>query len=176
MPGWRAPAAAACKDLKSIAVIGPVAEGPAALLAITAARPRMRSRRWRGSGGRSRPRRQSTRRRAVSWPRARGRRCGSRPPLCARPWAARARRHGLLGTYSRGPGGLAGAAGFARIDHTVDFGWRDMSPLGGPVFEHFLACWEGALIAPVSGRYCSGCGGRAATAAAGWARAAALQL
>ncbi len=63
---------------------------------------------------------------------------------------------GLLGTYAAGAGGTSGKVAFSRIDHTVDFSWRDVSPLGGPVFEHFSACWEGALTAPVSGQYSLG--------------------
>ena len=43
-----------------------------------------------------------------------------------------------------------------RIDPVVDFGWRDASPLGGRVTDHFCVRWQGALIPPTSGRYLLG--------------------
>lgn len=80
------------------------------------------------------------------------------PAACLRPPADTpgAPAFGLLGTYARGTGGSTGEAPLKRLDHMVDFSWRDASPWGGPVFEHFSACWEGSLVAPVSGTYSLG--------------------
>lgn len=45
---------------------------------------------------------------------------------------------------------------FVRVDPLVDFGWRDTSPLGGQVTDHFCVRWTGALIPPTSGKYLLG--------------------
>ena len=90
------------------------------------------------------------------------------PPLCAVPAAclrppADSVGHalqGLAGAYYPGrmiPDDRSKTnPAFVRVDPLVDFGWRDASPLGGQVTDHFCVRWTGALIPPTSGKYLLG--------------------
>jgi beta-glucosidase len=90
------------------------------------------------------------------------------PPLCAVPAAclrppADSVGHalqGLAGAYYPGcmiPDDRSNTnPAFVRVDPLVDFGWRDTSPLGGQVTDHFCVRWRGALIPPTSGKYLLG--------------------
>ena len=96
------------------------------------------------------------------------------PAACLRPPADSAGHalHGLAGAYYSGrtipnplrPSTYNPSTGsvealqpsIVRIDPLVDFAWRDTSPLGGQVTDHFCVRWTGALIPPTSGSYLLG--------------------
>ena len=149
------------KELKSIAVIGPGAEDLAVLLGNYCGTPSHAVTPLEGIRRKVLP--ETALYTALGCEIATG-----LPPLCAVPAAclrlpADSASHalqGLAGTYHPGPtipdDRSTSNAAFARIDPLVDFGWRDASPLGGQVTDHFCVRWTGALIPPTSGRYLLG--------------------
>ena len=149
------------KDLKSVAVIGPVADELAALLGNYCGTPSHAVTPLEGIRRKVSPE-------TVVYTAQGCEIADGVPPLraipaaCLRPPADSTGHalHGLSGTYFSGrtlphDDSDSGAA-LVRIDPVVDFGWRDASPLGGPVTEHFCVRWTGALIPPASGRYLLG--------------------
>ncbi len=159
------------KGLKSIAVIGPNADDPSALLG-----------NYRGTPSHAVTPLEGIRRmvspETIVYA-ARG--CeivDGMPPLspipttCLRPapaglHASDARRqasaHGLSGAYF--PGRLISEThqpAFVRLDPIVDFAWHDVSPLGECATDPFCVRWTGALIAPTTGRYLLGVRGSSA--------------
>ena len=100
------------------------------------------------------------------------------PSACLRGLEGAAGQCGLAGAYFPNAT-FSGDPAFVRVDPMVDFGWRDVSPMGGPTTDPFSVRWTGALIPPVSGIYQLGVRGssgyrhvpgRAGSAAAGFQR------
>ena len=171
----------AARDLKSIAVIGPNADDLAVLLGNYCGTPSHAVTPLEGH-----PPEGVARDGGVHCPglRDRGRRAAAvGGPGRLSPPAGRQRGPrlaGLAGTYYSGRTIRTTVLGtdpaFVRVDPLVDFGWRDASPLGGQVTDHFCVRWTGALIPPTSGKYLLGVRGSSGyQLLAGWPRAAAVR-
>lgn len=74
------------------------------------------------------------------------------PSACLRPLEGGAGQSGLAGAYFANPV-FSDVAVFTRIDPTVNFMWREASPLGGYATQPFCVRWTGALIPPASGKH-----------------------
>ncbi len=157
------------KNLKSIAVIGPVADELAALQGNYCGTPSQAVTPLEGIRRKVSPE-------TVVYT-AQGCEIASGvPPLCAIPAAClrppadslEHPAHGLAGAYFPGrvlpdpASGFQPPASLVRTDAGVDCVWHDASPLGGPVTEHFCVRWTGSLIPPVSGQYLVGVRGSSA--------------
>ena len=80
------------------------------------------------------------------------------PSEFLRPAIADGPQHGLTAEYYP-TGQIAGAPAFTRIDPTVDFIWKNTTPLGGERGDHFAVRWTGFLVPPASGAYRLGVNG-----------------
>jgi len=78
-----------------------------------------------------------------------------------RPVTADGPQRGLTAEYFAS-GQLEGNPAFTRLDPTVDFIWKDATPLGGERGDHFAVRWTGSLVPPVSGMYRLGANGHSA--------------
>jgi beta-glucosidase len=74
------------------------------------------------------------------------------PPTFLRPAEADAGQAGLTAAYYANPG-FEGEPALIRVDHTVDFIWKDTMPLTGQWGDAFSVRWTGYLVPPVSGTY-----------------------
>lgn len=74
------------------------------------------------------------------------------PPACLR--SAGAGETGLTGEYYDDiDPEFKGEPALRRVDRSIDFCWKDSSPLGGRQGDLFSVRWSGDLIAPDSGAY-----------------------
>jgi beta-glucosidase len=74
------------------------------------------------------------------------------PSAHLRPVKAGAEETGLLGAYYDNPS-LEGEPAWRRVDRTVDFAWKDTTPLTGQWADPFSVRWSGFLVPPASGPY-----------------------
>lgn len=80
------------------------------------------------------------------------------PSEYLRPASADGPQHGLTGEYFA-DAQIEGAPAFVRLDPTVDFIWKNTTPLGGERGDHFAVRWTGFLAPPVTGAYRLGVNG-----------------
>jgi beta-glucosidase len=80
------------------------------------------------------------------------------PATCLRPNGATANGAGLTAAYYDTPD-LEGEPAFLRLDPTVDFIWKDTTPLTGQWGDGFAVRWTGFLVPPASGAYQLGVNG-----------------
>jgi beta-glucosidase len=80
------------------------------------------------------------------------------PAACLRPVEATANGAGLTAAYYDTPD-LKGEPAILRLDPTVDFIWKDTTPLTGQWGDGFAARWTGFLVPPASGAYQLGVNG-----------------
>lgn len=132
------------KDLESVAVIGPNADAPLALLGNYNGTPSRAITPLEGIRKKLSP--------ETKLYHARGCELAvDAPPLvavpssCLRPADAGAEQHGLTGEYYGNPD-FDRSAAFSRVDPIVDFTWRGRT-------DSFAVRWTGYLVPPVSGRY-----------------------
>jgi beta-glucosidase len=74
------------------------------------------------------------------------------PPAFLHPAEADAGQTGLTAAYYASPG-FEGEPALIRVDRTVDFIWKDTTPLTGQWGDGFSVRWTGYLVPPVSGTY-----------------------
>ena len=74
------------------------------------------------------------------------------PSAYLRPAGKDAGATGLTAAYYANPE-HAGEPARIQVDRTVDFIWKDTTPLTGKCADAFSALWTGYLVPPVSGRY-----------------------
>ena len=74
------------------------------------------------------------------------------PPAFLHPAVADAGQTGLTAAYYASPG-FEGEPALIRVDRTVDFIWKDTTPLTGQWGGGFSVRWTGYLVPPVSGTY-----------------------
>lgn len=142
------------KDLRSIAVIGPNADDVSVLLGNYNGTPMQAVTPLEGI-------------RAAVSPRTRvyaARGCEIAPgvpPLTVipnvhlRPADASVSLHGLTGAYYTNTA-FDGTPAFMRVDPSVDFVWKDTTPVSGKRYDQFSVRWSGYLVPPVSGTYVLG--------------------
>ncbi len=80
------------------------------------------------------------------------------PSACLRPANADGLQHGLTGEYYP-TARIEGSPAFTRLDPTVDFIWKNTTPLAGERGDHFAVRWSGFLVPPTSGTYRLGVNG-----------------
>jgi beta-glucosidase len=80
------------------------------------------------------------------------------PADCLRPADADGKGAGLTAAYYDNPG-FEGEPPLTRVDATVDWIWRDATPLAGRWGDPFSARWTGSLVPPASGAYQLGVNG-----------------
>lgn len=148
------------KDVGSIAVIGPNADGDEALLGNYSGTPSHAVTLLEGIRRKISP--------TTTLYHARG--CDiaeglpsleAIPSGCLRPVGADASQAGLTAAYYEEPG-FAGKPALVQVDPMVDFAWKATSPLTGQVTGSFSVRWTGSLIPPVTGTYkigVKGCSG-----------------
>jgi len=82
-------------------------------------------------------------------------------PAYLRPARTDNGQRGLTGAYY-GNARFEGTPAFTRVDASIDFWWKESSPLGGYTTDDFSIRWTGAMIPPLSGPYqlaVTGCSG-----------------
>ena len=80
------------------------------------------------------------------------------PSDCLRPATSDGLQHGLTAAYYPAAQ-VEGAPAFTRIDPTVDFIWKNTTPLTGERGGQFAVRWSGFLVPPVTGTYRLGVNG-----------------
>ncbi len=80
------------------------------------------------------------------------------PSEYLRPAAADGPQHGLTGEYYPTEE-IGGSPAFTRLDPTVDFIWKNTTPLGGERGDRFAVRWTGFLVPPTTGVYRLGVNG-----------------
>ena len=80
------------------------------------------------------------------------------PSDCLRPATSDGPQHGLTAAYYP-TAQIEGAPAFTRLDPTVDFIWKNTTPLNGERGEHFAVRWSGFLVPPATGTYRLGVNG-----------------
>ena len=80
------------------------------------------------------------------------------PSDCLRPATSDGLQHGLTAAYYPAAQ-IEGAPAFTRLDPTVDFIWKNTTPLNGERGDQFGVRWTGYLVPPTSGMYRLGVNG-----------------
>jgi beta-glucosidase len=80
------------------------------------------------------------------------------PSDCLRPATSDGPQHGLTAAYYPAAQ-IEGAPAFTRLDPTVDFIWKNTTPLAGERGSQFAVRWTGFLVPPTSGTYRLGING-----------------
>jgi beta-glucosidase len=80
------------------------------------------------------------------------------PSTHLRPIDADANETGLTAAYYNAPN-FEGEPALSRVDPTIDFIWKDTTPLTGQWGDSFAVRWTGFLVPPVSGDYKLGVSG-----------------
>ncbi|MGD9099199.1 MAG: glycoside hydrolase family 3 C-terminal domain-containing protein [Anaerolineae bacterium] len=80
------------------------------------------------------------------------------PSACLRPKDASVGESGLTAAYYDNAQ-FEGQPALERIDRLVDFTWKDTTPLTGQWADRFAVRWTGFLVPPVSGTYTLGVNG-----------------
>jgi beta-glucosidase len=80
------------------------------------------------------------------------------PSEYLRPAISDGPQHGLIAAYYP-TAQIEGAPALSRLDPTVDFIWKNTTPLNGERGDHFAVRWSGFLVPPATGPYRLGVSG-----------------
>jgi beta-glucosidase len=80
------------------------------------------------------------------------------PSICLRPLGSDDGQSGLTAAYYPNLA-FSGQPSLTRVDRSIDFIWKDSTPLTGRMADTFSVRWTGSLVPPVSGTYTLGVSG-----------------